>query len=106
MAMWAGTSRPSRVSEETTSVTPFFSSVPPSDLGLHTSASSKRDDGGKPRPPDCGTSPVALHTAVISIPDLVPSMNELNILGLMWLRSLILRYWSRISHTVSGLDRW
>ncbi len=61
-------------------------------FGLHTSASSKREAGGKPRPFVCGTSPVALHTAVISMPDLVPSMNELNIFGLMWLRSLIFRY--------------
>jgi hypothetical protein len=83
---------PARSIEETTSVTPFFSSVPPSLFGLQTSASSKREAGGKPRPFACGTSPVALHTAVISMPDLVPSMNELNIFGLMWLRSLIFRY--------------
>ena len=86
-------------------MTPFFSSVPPSLFGLQTSASSKREAGGKPRPSLCGTRPVALHTAVISMPDLVPSMNELNIFGLMGLRSLIFRYLSRMSQTVSGLER-
>ena len=54
----------------------------------------------------CGTSPVALHTAVISIADLLPSMNELNIFGLMWLRSSMHRYWVSTSHTVSGVEAW
>ena len=51
-----------------------------------------------------GTSPVALQTAVISMPDLVPSTNELNIFGLIDLRSEIFRYLSRMSQTLSGLD--
>ena len=83
MARWWGTSFSSRVTEDTTSVTPAFSSVPPSARGLQTSDSSKRDAGGKAKPSLCGTRPVALQTAVISMPDLVPSMNELNIFGLM-----------------------
>src|SRR3989337_3892014 len=97
MTRLCGTSRPSRSSEDTTSVTPFVSSVPPSLLGLHTSASSKRDAGGKASPFVCGTSPVALHTAVISMPDLVPSTNELNIFGLIELWSVMFRYLSRMS---------
>ena len=86
-------------------MTPAFSSVPPAAFGLQTSASSKRVAGGKPNPSLCGTSPVALHTAVISIPDLVPSTKLLNIFGLIELRSLIERYLSRMSHTVSGVER-
>ena len=86
-------------------MTPAFSSVPPAAVGLHTSASSKRVAGGKARPPLCGTRPVALQTAVISMPDLVPSTKLLNIFGLMELRSVIERYLSRISHTVSGVER-
>ena len=86
-------------------MTPAFSSVPPAAFGLHTSASSKRVAGGKPRPSLCGTSPVALQTAVISMPDLVPSTKLLNIFGLMELRSVMARYLSRISHTVSGVER-
>ena len=78
--------------------------MPPALFGLQTSASSKRVAGGKPRPSLCGTSPVALHTAVISMPDLVPSTNELNIFGLIDLRSVMLRYLSRMSQTLSGLD--
>jgi hypothetical protein len=51
------------VSEETTSVTPFFLQRAALALGLHTSASSKREAGGGR--PTAWTSPVALHTAVI-----------------------------------------
>ena len=87
-------------------MTPAFSSVPPSAFGLQMSASSKRVAGGKCRPSDCGTSPVALHTAVISMPDLVPSTKELNIFGLIDLRSEMFRYLSRMSQTLSGLDLW
>jgi hypothetical protein len=72
---------------------------------LQTSANWKRLAGGKRKPSLCGTSPVALHTAVISIPDLVPSMKLLNIFGLIELRSTMLRYLSRISQTVSGVER-
>ena len=86
-------------------MTPAFSSAPPADFGLHTSASSKRVAGGKLKPSLCGTSPVALQTAVISMPDLVPSMKLLNIFGLIELRSLIFKYLSRMSHTVSGVER-
>ena len=68
-------------------MTPAFSSTPPSLFGLQISASSNRVAGGKLRPPLCGNRPVALHTAVISMPDLVPSTNELNIFGLIDLRS-------------------
>ena len=85
-------------------MTPSFSSVPPSLLGLQMSASSKRVAGGKCRPSDCGKRPVALHTAVISMPDLVPSTKELNIFGLIDLRSVMFRYLSRMSQTLSGLD--
>ena len=73
--------------------------------GLHTSASSKRVAGGKPRPSLCGTRPVALQTAVISMPDLVPSTKLLNIFGLIESRSSIRRYLSRMSHKVSGVER-
>jgi hypothetical protein len=86
-------------------VTPALSSVPPAAFGLHTSASSKRVAGGNPNPSLCGTSPVALQTAVISMPDLVPSTKLLNIFGLIELRSVIDRYLSRMSHTVSGVER-
>ena len=72
-------------------MTPSFSSVPPSLFGLQISASSKRVAGGKRKPSDCGTKPVALHTAVISMPDLVPSTKELNIFGLIELRSVMFR---------------
>ena len=72
-------------------MTPSFSSVPPALFGLQISASSNRVAGGNARPSLCGTRPVALHTAVISMPDLVPSTNELNIFGLIELRSVILQ---------------
>ena len=85
-------------------MTPACSSVPPWARGLHTSARSKRLAGGKASPPVCGASPVALHTAVISIADLLPSMKLLNILGLIEARSSMCRYLSRMSHTVSGVD--
>src|SRR5262249_61528437 len=91
--------------DEVPSVTPAFSSVPPAAFGLHMSASSKRVAGGKPNPSLCGTSPVALHTAVISMPDLVPSTKLLNIFGLIEFRSLIDRYLLRMSHTVAGVER-
>src|SRR5438034_1303032 len=78
----------------------------PAAFGLHTSASSKRDAGGKLKPSLCGTSPVTLHTAVISIADLVPSTKLLNIFGLIEPRSSMCRYLSRMSHTVSGVERW
>src|SRR5262249_10983993 len=97
---------PLRSTDETTSVTPAFSSVPPADLGLQTSASSKRLAGGKCKPSLCGTSPVALQTAVISIADLVPSTKLLNILGLMEARSVICRYLWRMAASVSGVERW
>src|SRR5262249_15127680 len=97
---------PVRSTDETTSVTPVRSSVPPSAHGLHTSASSNRLAGGKASPPLCGASPVALHTAVISIADLLPSMKLLNILGLIEARSSMCRYLSRMPHTVSGVDAW
>ena len=67
-------------------------------------ASSKRDAGGKRKPPSCGSRPVALHTAVISMPDLVPSMKLLNIFGLIEPRSTMFRYLSRMSQSVSGVD--
>jgi hypothetical protein len=46
-----------------------------------------------------------LHTAVISMPDLVPSTKLLNIFGLIEPRSVIERYRSRMSHTVAGVER-
>jgi hypothetical protein len=51
-------------------------------------------------------SPVALHTAVISMPDLVPSMNELNILGFMPPFATTSGASPKLSHTVSGVDWW
>ena len=45
-----------------------------------------------------------MHTAVISIADLLPSMKLLNIFGLIEPRSSMCRYLSRMSHTVSGVD--
>src|SRR6202012_1513752 len=104
MTRLCATSVPSRYTDEVTSVTPDFSSTPPADFGLQISACSKRVAGGKERPSLCECSPVALQTAVISIPDLVPSTNELNIFGLMEFRSLIFMYLSRMSQTVSGVD--
>lgn len=83
---------------------PAWLSVPPAADGLQICANSKRELGGNPRPSGCGTRPVALHTALISIADLVPSTKELNIFGLMLLRSWIFKYSSRISHTLSGVD--
>ena len=79
---------------------------PPASRGLQTSARSNRLAAGKVSPPLCGVRPVALQTAVISIADFVPSMKLLNIFGLIEPRSLICRYLSRMSHTVSGVERW
>ncbi len=79
---------------------------PPAAAGLQMSASSKRLAGGKVRPPLCAIKPVALQTAVISMPDLVPSRKELNIFGLMSLDSSTSRYCLRTSQTVSGVREW
>jgi hypothetical protein len=72
---------------------------------LQISANSNRVAGGKLKPPLCGTRPVALQTAVISMPDLVPSTKLLNIFGLIDARSVMFRYLSRMSQTLSGLER-
>jgi len=45
-----------------------------------------------------------LQTAVISMPDLVPSMNELNIFGFMPPRAAFSGLSPKFSHTVSGVD--
>ena len=96
----------SRWSDDTTSVVPLWLVAPPALTGLRVSARSSREQGGKARPPGCGVSPVALHTAVISIPDFVPSMKELNILGFMRPRSAVSRPTWKCSQTVSGVERW
>ena len=80
--------------------------TPPSFCGLHTSARAKREEGGKLSPCACGTSPVALQTAVISIADLLPSRKELNICKLILSGSSISRYWRKTSQTVSGVREW
>ena len=49
-------------------------------------------------------SPVALHTAVISMPDFVPSMNELNILGLAPAFFAVSSLHPKYFQTVSGVD--
>ena len=94
---------PSRKSEETTSVVPERLSDPRADRGLQTSASSKRDDGGNANPSSWGSSPQALHTADISMPDLVPSMKLLCIFGFMP-RDTASSEKSKFFHTVSGVD--
>ena len=83
---------------------PVNGRVPPASFGRSTVDSSKRLAGGKDSPSGWGSRPVALHTAVISMPDLVPSRNELNIFGLIRLRSVMPRYWTRTSQTVSGVS--
>ena len=70
---------------------PVFSSTPPAGSGLQIPASSsaRRREG---RPSGCGVRPVALATAVISMPDFVPSRKELNIFGLIEARSSSLNF--------------
>src|SRR3954471_8490408 len=95
---------PSRRTDDTHSVTPAFSRLPPSLLGRHTSEISKREAGGNDRPSVCASRPVALQIAVISMPDLVPSRKLLNIFGLIEERSLTSTNPSRMSKIVSGVD--
>ena len=65
------------------------------------------EKAGRPATTAAGSRAIVefLASRGISIPDLVPSMKELNIFGLIDLRSSIFRYLSRMSHTVSGLER-
>src|SRR2546423_13746003 len=96
----------SRLSDETTSVVPVIASLPPALAGLHTRARSWTEDGGNDRPSGCGTRPVALQTAVISMPDLVPSMKLLNIFGFIPPRAAFSGVIPKLPHTVSGVDWW
>jgi len=50
--------------------------------------------------------PVEFATAAISIPDLVPSMNELNICGFIPPSAARSGVIPKCSHTVSGVERW
>src|SRR3546814_10919344 len=68
---------------ETTSTAPLCGSVPPSARGRRMCGRSSAPQDGKARPSEAGSSPVALATAAISMPDLVPSRKELNICGFM-----------------------
>ena len=87
-------------------MTPAFSSVPPVVRRLAHVGKLEAGRGREARPSLCGIRPVALHTAVISMPDLVPSTKLLNIFGLIEARSSMRRYLSRMSHTVSGVEAW
>ena len=49
---------------------------------------------------------MALQTAAISIPDLVPSMNELNIFGFAPDLATVSGLQPKWSQTVSGVDAW
>jgi hypothetical protein len=59
------------------------SSTPPCARGRSVKGRSSAPQGGKARPSRGALSPVALAIAAISIADLVPSRNELNICGFM-----------------------
>src|SRR5207248_4120528 len=103
---WLGTGDLSRWSEDTTSVVPPIASAPPASFGLQMRARSWTEAGGKDNPLGCGTRPVALHTAVISMPDLVPSMKLLNIFGFIPPRAAFSGVIPKLPHTVSGVDWW
>ena len=85
---------------------PATARQPPSRAGLHTWASLRAGQGGKASPSGCGRKPVALHTALISMPDLVPSMKLLNIFGFIRPRSAFSLDRPKCSQTVSGVLRW
>src|SRR5260221_3102411 len=76
------TGRPSRSRLEITSTCPAWCRLPPAERGHSTRGRSSTPQGGKRRPSGAGVSPVALATAVISMPLFVPSRKELNICAL------------------------
>jgi len=77
----SGISLPSLLKEDTTSTVPELSNIPPNSFGFKTFASLEVPTAGKSSPFSGTFKPVALANAPISIADLVPSKNELNILG-------------------------
>src|SRR3990172_4832746 len=96
--------RPSFSSEEITSTWPFWYSTPPSAIGRQTKGMSSTEGGGKVRRSGGATSPVALHTAVLSIEGLEPSRKELNIFGLRPPVFACSGVSPQLSQTVSGVD--
>ncbi len=60
--------------------------------------------GKNDSPRSCGSSPVALATAAISMPDLVPSMKLLNILGFIPAAAACSTVMPKLGHTVAGVD--
>ena len=78
--------------------------APPAARGIITRASSSAPQGGKARPSRGAFRPVALEIAAISIADLVPSTNELNICGFMPAAFACSGVMPKWVHTVSGVD--
>ena len=60
---------------------PLSASSPPSAAGISRSCRLPAPTAGNPSPSSGTARPVALAIAAISIADLVPSRNELNICG-------------------------
>ena len=74
--------------------------------GRSTAGRSWVPHGKNDRPRSCGSSPVALATAHISIADLVPSTKLLNILAFMPAAAASAALMPKLSHTVAGVDWW
>ena len=74
--------------------------------GRSTRARSWVPQGKNERPRACGSRPVALATAAISIDDLVPSTKLLNIFGFMPAASACSVVMPKWVQTVAGVDWW